>query len=220
MPGDKRNDDQRAHSRASEPDDDTLIKALLDGDASALRPLIQRYDRLVRYTIFHGSRDKCASDPQWLDSVASMTWTGLVKSMRKNGAVAPLRLKAYLVRIARNQTVSALRSARIESVWSGGDVSEIADVTTAGEDPAFELERIEWLAAIRACRSSLEKKDRVLLDQLDPIMERRWSEAAGALGMSESTLRSRWKRVLERLRRCMREKNPDFFAPDVTGVDR
>ena len=66
---------------------------------------------------------------------------------------------------------------------------------------------------------ALEGDDRALVAQLDAITDRRWKDAAQALGMKESTLRSRWQRVLERLRECMTERTDNPFAPRGSAGD-
>jgi RNA polymerase sigma factor (sigma-70 family) len=245
-------------------DDGFLVASMLAGDAAALNRLIERYDRLVRYTVLRVSQARCARDPQWLESVASATWAGFVRSMRRNPNDPPRNIRAYLVRIARNKTVSALRSEppTVESLhdhmatqaWTmpppddmgtqtgtmpppddmatqartmppsdhmatqAGTVPRAAaeerDVAAELEEPVEILEKLEHLELLRDCLAELGSDDRTLLSQLAAITERRWTQAAEALGISESTLRSRWERTLVRLRRCMeRKKGPDSVAP-------
>ncbi len=86
-------------------------------------------------------------------------------------------------------------------------------------DPLDELAELEGLNAVRACLDALEGDDRALVAQLEAITERRWKDAAQALGMKESTLRSRWQRVLERLRACMAERTDKPFAPGESAGD-
>ena len=66
--------DRGAHVRptaphsVAHPDDHSLVAAAIHGDDAALRTLMDRYDRLVRYTICTAKR-QCVRDPQWLDTV-------------------------------------------------------------------------------------------------------------------------------------------------------
>jgi len=217
--------DRAAESRGSQrslpsPSDVFLIASMLGGDAAALSKLMDRYDRLVRYTVFRASTDRCLQDPEWLDSMASATWEGFVRTMRRDPNNRPRSLRAYLARIARNQVVSALRGMR-----SGGEVLEIdADddkvvITSELEEPIETLSRLELLEALRACLSELSPEDRTLATQLEAITERRWKDAAAALGLAESTLRSRWQSILERLRGCVRRKTggESFARSDFAG---
>ena len=63
-----------------EPSDNELLVAIGRGDPLALRLLMDRFDRLVRYVIYRASRQRCRRDPLWLDSVASEVWTDLCRS--------------------------------------------------------------------------------------------------------------------------------------------
>lgn len=220
MPTDRAVESRERNRSSPYPTDAFLIASVLGGDAAALGKLMDRYDRLVRYTVFSASTDRCSRDPQWLDAMASATWEGFVQSMRHDPDNRPRSLRAYLTRIARNQVVSALRGVR-----SGAEVVEIdasADqvvVTSELEEPVETLSRLELLEALRACLSELSPEDRTLATQLEAITERRWKDAAAALGLAESTLRSRWRSTLERLRGCVRRKTgEETFAPGgITG---
>ena len=83
-----------------------------------------------------------------------------------------------------------------------------------------EMDRRRVIEVVRGCFAQLDEDDRTLADQLEAIMDRKWRVAAAALGLSESTLRSRWKRVLDRLRRCMERKTDVGVAPGRFGGDR
>lgn len=196
------------------PTDDFLIQSMLGGDGAALGKLIDRYDRLVRHTIFRVARSQCLRDPHFLESIASATWTGLVRSLQRPDATAPASLSAYLIQIARNQTTSELRrvgsSRRIETV----DISAVeTDLPATNEEPAEIAANAELLEALRTCMEQLDDTERETVTQLTAITERRWRQAATALGIAESTIRSRWSRILERLRACVREKTGESLAP-------
>lgn len=198
-----------------------LISSVIAGDAAALRKLMDRYDRLVRYTIFRASKDRCLSDPEWLESLASETWTGLVDSAKRDPDARPKSLRAYLVQIARNKVISALRRRRADAIpLDGTDDSAGASVPAELEEPVETLARLELLEALRECLEGLDEADRALATQLRAITDRRWREAAEALGMAESTLRSRWARILTRLQRCIgRKTGADSLAPPGSGGD-
>lgn len=201
------------------PSDDFLVESLIAGDAAALRTLMQRYDRLVRYAIFRMSRDRCARDPQWLDSVAGETWAGLVQALRRGRDSRPASLKAYLTQIARNRCVSALRQGKAGQPLSLDNEELAGNIETDGDGPAELLGHLEDLDALRACLAQLGPDDRALTAQLSAIVDRKWRVAADALGLAESTLRSRWKVTLNRLRLCLESKTDNTFAPTQPASD-
>ena len=202
------------------PEDGFLVAGLRAGDAAAFNELLRRYDRLVRYTILRATKDRCLADPDWLESIACETWTGFVTAMRQDGATVPDSVRAYLTRIAHNQAITALRRhARTQPTISLDGEGETIDVESETEDPSVGLENLELLEALRGCVDALGDRDRALAQELESIMARRWQEAASALGMSESTLRSRWKRTLDQLRQCVHGKTGKNLAPQTPGDD-
>lgn len=198
-----------------DPTEAHLLAALAKGDADALRALIRRYDRLVRYTIHRATPHHCRKDPQWLDSVATDTWAGFVRSMQRGGSTPVASVCAYLVRTAKNQCATALRRLPASEAATELPDDDSAHAAAAhAESPADTLAGIEELEALRDCVSRLNADEAAMLSQLTAITERRWRDAAAGLGMPESTLRSRWKEILDQLRRLMREKTRRSLAPD------
>ena len=203
-----------------DPSDEFLVAGLLGGDEAALVKLMDRHDRLVRYTVFRMSRSRCVQDPAWLSTIASDTWTGLVRSLHRNPKNLPKSLKSYLVRIARNKCISALRGAPPRHASLAGDDETCSiEIEASTDSPLDLISRMEELETLRACVAELEPDDRRLADELEAITERRWKDAAATLGMQESTLRSRWKRVLDRLRRCVAGKTGEVLAPETESSD-
>lgn len=207
------------------------MASVVGGDEAALRVLMDRYDRLVRYVVFRAARQRCARDPEFVESVASATWAGFVQSLSKNPDRQPESAKAYLAFIARNQTVSALRREKTDptiisldaahsldaagglDAASGFDTASGFDLPDQLEDPTEQLSNLEDLESLRKCLADCDPDDQQLIGQLPAITDRRWRDAAEALNLKESTLRSRWKRLLERLRSRLTQKNPESFAP-------
>jgi len=214
MPLEVRDGSTTAAVKVPVSDDPFLIEGLLGGDAAALRKLMERYDRLVRFTVFRASARRAAHDPQWIDSLASETWTGFVDSVRRNPGAQPASVSAYLVRIARNVTISALRRLARHSGQEVGGSADQAEFLEAKIDNPGELAvRLEDLEKLRDCLAELPAAGREITSQLHAITERRWRDAAAALGISESTLRSRWKKILLDLRGCLARKTRGFVAP-------
>lgn len=184
-----------------------LIRRIRSDDADALHSLMRQYDRLVRYTVYRTCPDRCVQDSDWLDARASETWTGFLRSIRRPGTSPPDDLATYLVQIARNKCRDALR---IGGALAGRTVpqeeADLSQLAVEQEDMADSLSRMEELEALRASIATLDPQDQALCAELDLIIERRWKEAADRLGIPESTLRSRWAGVLQRLRVSLDEK--------------
>ena len=202
-----------------DPSDEFLITSMLGGDEAALNKLIQRFDRLVRYTILGAARDRCLHDPQWLDSMASATWAGFVRSVQRYPDRRPRSLPAYLAAIAKYQVLGAIRGAPTPGETPLSVEHLDSDIAATTEEPSEILSELELLETVRACLSELGDDDRTLAGQLTAITERRWRDAAAALGISESTLRSRWKRTLDRLRTCVEGKTGLRLAPNRLNDD-
>ncbi|MFQ5491345.1 MAG: RNA polymerase sigma factor [Phycisphaerae bacterium] len=187
-----------------QPDDSQLIAAVAGGDPLAIRQLIDRYDRLVRYAVFRMSRQRCHRDPLWLDSVASEAWTDICRSV---GQGPPVRhLHSYVIQIARRRCIDRLR--QWDRVDRAGPIEaeDGAQVIDKQEDTIDLLGKMEDLTALRECVAGLVQADRALFGEVEAITAGRWREAGGRLGMPESTLRSHWKRILGALRQCMDAK--------------
>lgn len=206
--------------RRAELGDDELAIAIAAGHDAALRELIARYDRLVRYTIFRYAPDMCHADPYWIDGVASQVWSGMVQAIRSDRHAAPTCMRAYVVGVARNQSITALRkSTTIKQRPALALEAAAGESDPSAPDPAEVAERLEMLEALRDCLQGLCKDDRTLAQQLPAILDRRWREASEALNVPESTLRSRWKRVLGQLRGCVEGKTGRSFAPNGSERD-
>ena len=199
--------------------DDELAVAIAAGHEPALRQLIARYDTVVRYTVFRHSSDRCHADPHWMDSIASDVWTGLVAAIRRDRHGLPSPMRNYIISVSRNQTVSALRKRQTATKLDTVDLEAAARSPDAdAPDPGRLAEDLEDLTALRECLATLSGDDRTLANHLADVVDRRWRDVAAALDLPESTVRSRWKRVLEQLRACVRGKIGRDFAPG--GEDR
>jgi RNA polymerase sigma factor (sigma-70 family) len=193
----------RLPGQSNDPPDDVLIGRVRAGREEAIRALMARYDRLVRFTIFRAARRQCLRDPEWLDGLASEVWTGFVRAIERGAAPPAARVTAYLIQIARNKCVDAARRLSGEAAADRDDEHAASAGTTGDDDPAAALARVEDLTRLRECVASLDPESRRLCGEIAAIMDRRWQEAAGRLGMSESTLRSKWQGVMTKLRRAM-----------------
>ncbi len=204
---------------AAEPsaaDDLALLAAHIGGDPRALPALMARYDTVVRFAIHRYSGTLSRRDPDWLDSMASTVWTGLIDSLTRDLDNLPASVKAYLLQIARNQTIDAIR--RVERRTRLEEKAALS-VPDAPPDPADIVAEFEQIEALRRCVDGLSDADKDIYAQVDLIVARRWREAAAALGVAESTLRSRWKRILADLKACMGGRAGGSFAPRGSASD-
>lgn len=195
------------------PDDPELVQRLRDGDGDALRALMGRYDRLVRYAVFRLCRAECVQDPTFLDSRASETWTGFVRSIQRTDCESPKNLKTYLIQIAKNKCADALRQSEGVAPGETGDRAGDLSVIEAASPASLELLiQAEEVLALRECLEKLSHADKRLCDQMEHLVAGRWKLAAEALGMPESTLRSRWAGVVGKLKSCLEKKKQKLFA--------
>jgi RNA polymerase sigma factor (sigma-70 family) len=194
------------------PADQQLIARLLSGDEDAARLLIERYDRLIRYTIFKTGKRHCDRDPGWLDARANEAWTAIVSALRRRGVHAiPPKIPAYFATIARNKALDAVAQADARTTVpfdsaaaeSGPPAEPASDAAT---DPASMLENVEQLSALREAILLLNADDQRICGEIELILERRWREAAQRLALPESTLRSRWGHILDKLRANLEQK--------------
>ena len=118
------------------------------------------------------------------------------------GTFSASSFRVYLIQVCRFKTIDALRKEprEAEALGSGGAPQEAASTLDSAEEIAAQLDEIEKL---RACIARFELPDRAIFDQVDLILDRKWSEAGLVLGMAESTLRSRWPKLLDRIRGFM-----------------
>ncbi|HRX84566.1 MAG TPA: RNA polymerase sigma factor [Phycisphaerae bacterium] len=199
-------------SDGASPADSRLIEGLLRGDESSVRALVDRYDRLVRFTIFKTSRRECARDPNWLDARANEAWTGIVSALRRRGRGAiPPNVPAYFARIARNKSLDAIEREGRQAAIPFDQAGAEPDMTEPEADPHNLLESVEEVTALRDCIARLNEDEQVICAEIGLILERRWREAAEELEMPESTLRSRWGNILDKLRACLEKKNQKKF---------
>lgn len=200
--------------------DHFLLQAMLAGDAAALRRIMGRYDRLIRFTVFRLSKSQCQRDPQWLDGIASEAWTGFVRSIERRPDDLPATISTYLIQIARNRTISKLRKRKEEAASLDEQRQTGSEPVDADDDSHANLARLEELQALRECVARLPAEERLLYGELEQITARKWRQTAESLGIAESTLRSRWKKVTEALSACLKAKETrNLFAPDAGDRD-
>lgn len=188
--------------------DDALVRSLLDGDPKAIERLIDLYDSVIRFTIFHGFKTHCRRDPTFLDARASEVWTGFVDSLNRTRRGPQGPLKGYLAQIARNKCNDYVRHADHDLPLDAVHTVRTVQIGTT-EGPLEAMVVFEQVEQVRECIKKLGENDRKIMQELELISQSRWSQAADRLSMPESTLRSCWQRICDQLRRCVEKNTPE-----------
>ncbi len=220
-----------ASDTASDPARDRrLLTGIQAGDPEPLRQLMDLYDRLIRFAIYRTAKSECTRDPAFLDSCASDVWLALIQRVRRDGPDIAANLRSYLIQIARNKcndhwrksNRDITRHAPQDSTQDNlsplsphsphsSETSTIQYINTsiidASPDPSEMVIDIEDLERIRDCVRDFPENDRKLLQELDLLTSARWKEAASRLKIPESTLRSRWTALLQKLRHALSQKH-------------
>jgi DNA-directed RNA polymerase specialized sigma24 family protein len=139
-----------------------------------------------------------------------------VGALRRRGRAAiPPNIPAYFARIARNKSLDAVERGNDQPVYSldagDGGRSGSEEHASSDLDPHALLEGVEELSVLRDCIARLSEDEQVICSEIGLILDRRWREAAGRLEMAESTLRSRWGHILDKLRACLEKKSQKKF---------
>jgi DNA-directed RNA polymerase specialized sigma24 family protein len=194
-------------------DDQELLARIAGGDPTALRLLMDRFDRLVRFTIYRTSRQRCRQDPIWIDSVASEVWTDLCRSLRAGRNRDIENIQSFFIQVTRRRCIDALRRPGIApQAWQENGEGDESQAVSIKDDTLETISNLEQISALRECILALDEGDRGLCGEITAITAGRWTEAARRLGMPESTLRSRWARVLSKLRLCLEKKGKSVRA--------
>lgn len=171
--------------------DATLVAAARNGDHTAWRTLLERYDGLL-LAVCRAHRLSAADAAD----VRQTTWLRAVE--RLGHLREPERLNGWLVTVARNECLRLLRlSARVEPYGDAHLPSHAAEC----EDPEAQMLASERDEAVRAAVARLPERDRVLIRLLYSESEPRYAEIGRLLRMPVGSIGPTRRRVLERLGR-------------------
>lgn len=170
-------------------DENALIGRCLSGDARAFAELVAAYERIV-FTLalrMTGNREEARDVTQ---SVFVKVHRGLAGFDRKR------RFFSWIYRIAVNECLNARRSRR------GHDPLDerLVDPGPTQEEQSMRREVAE---AVQAALQRLPDADREVL-VMRHWLERSYAEIADALGLPESTVKSRLFEARQRLGRLLR----------------
>lgn len=183
-------------------DDRALIKAIAGGDAKALEKLFARNQtRVFRYLARVVRND--AQAEELLNEVFLGVWQG---AQRYEGRSEP---STWLLSIAHNKAVSALRKKR---EVSGYDDDMAAAIEDDADSPEVTSQKLDKAAQIRAAMQGLSVEHREVLD-LVYYQEQSVSEAAEILGIPEATVKTRMFYARKKLSELLKARGVDRGWP-------
>ncbi len=181
-------------------DEGEAIRRLQDGEREAFRFVVERYGKVLYGTAYMMTRDRPLAE--------DLVQEALLLAWRNISAFQPgTNLKAWLLRILVNRTISEQRKKRVTQI----ELEEGA-AALSGPDPGEEmLLRKEQRARIS---QSLEMLPH---DQRQAVVLRYYAdltvpEMAKALGWREGTVKSRLHRAQARLGQLLSEEEVRPFS--------
>jgi len=193
------------------PDDELLIRAR-KGDERAFAALVERYEGAVAATAIGmlGTGGEA-------DDVGQETFIRFHRSLDRFRGESSL--KTYLVHIAMNLSLNALRSRRRTFLRFGGGDEDLAGTPEPGVGPAGETDAAELKRIVQQAVAALSEKHRavVVLRMFQDLSTR---EAAGMLGVPEGTVLSRLSRAMQELETRLSPYVRDGFLPTHVETTR
>lgn len=167
--------------------DARLVEAAADGDRQALAAIWDRYSQLVRRVLF-GSLGPDAA----LDDLVQEVFLGLVRGAKSIGDGS--RLRSYLTGVAVRVAALEIRKRKVRRWVRLSPTGELPEDSVYPED-------VESREALRALHRVLDKLGtrRRMAFVLRHVQGMEMLEAAGVLGISESTLRRELARAREQV---------------------
>lgn len=178
-------------------EDRDLVAAVLDGDESAFRPLMERYAPLITAYL----RDK-TRDVQELEDVVQEVF---LEAYRGLGRLRDgRRLGPWLLGISRHKLTDTYRARarRQENRTDALDKSEAAQIVDSAADSAEVAQRHQDREALENALNQLDDKFRVVIG-LRSMEEKSFPEIARMLAISESAAKMRFERGLAKLRKSL-----------------
>jgi RNA polymerase sigma-70 factor, ECF subfamily len=183
----------------------SAVARLRRGDLDALAELISPYqNRLYRYLL------RVVRQPAAAEDLFQQTWLRVVEKIRSFDANR--NFDAWLFTLARNLAIDHLRRIQPRSLdeplSDNASAETAADQLVSGEplplDRAAASERARQLAAAIGELPVIYREVLVLRFEEEMKME----EIALVVGMPLSTVKTRLRRSLEQLRRCLETRYP------------
>jgi len=168
------------------------VAQCLQGDAQAFRPLVQRYERMVRSVI----RRLIAAEHA-VDELAQQTFVTAYESLAQYSGDA--RFSTWLCQIALNKSRDAMRTwhRRPEEDINGG-----LELESAAAGPDEELEEKQRHAHLQAALRRLKPADREVI-VFKYILGFSHAEVAKTIGCTSEAAKVRSHRAREELKRVL-----------------
>ena len=174
-------------------DDQALVKRSQEGELDAFNRLVERYQGRVFGLAYSMLGNRAAAEDATQES-----FTSAYRNIRgfRGGS-----LRAWLLRIASNACIDVIRSSkrRQETSLEAATQDTGFDVPSTEESPEDYAMRNELRQEIQLGLESLPEDQRLAVTLVD-IQGLDYEEAAGAMGTSLGTLKSRLSRGRFRLR--------------------
>jgi RNA polymerase sigma-70 factor (ECF subfamily) len=179
-----------------EPDDTELVRGAREGDRRALEALVDRHHGVVYRFLLGFLKDE--------DRAADATQDTMLKALgRLDGFRGESSFRTWLLAIARNEALGAIRSHARRREEALSDAEEIADGELAPDTLAV---REEDLRRIRDALDRLPEKQRlsVALRLFDGLSFR---EVADLIGSTEGAARVNYHYGIGRLREWLHDES-------------
>lgn len=193
------------------PDDELLARARA-GDERAFAALVERYEGAVAATAI-GMLGPGAD----ADDVGQETFIRLHRALDRFRGESSL--KTYVIHIAMNLSLNALRSRRRMLLRFAGGDEELTDAPEPRIGPAAETDAAELRSVVQRAVAALNEKQRavVVLRMFQDLSTR---ETANMLGVPEGTVLSRLSRAMEELQARLAPYVRDGFLPTQPETTR
>ena len=192
-----------------QPDDAELVSRSQKGDLGAFNVIVERYQTQV----FNVSA-RLLSNAASAEDATQETFISAYKAI---GRFRGGSLRAWLLRIATNNSYDAMRASRrrpVQSLDQSMDNPGFRE-PTGGESPEQLALRGELGAEIQRAISSLPNDQKTVMVLID-VQGLSYEEAAQSMGGSIGTIKSRLSRARARVREHLMQHRvllPDDFRP-------
>jgi RNA polymerase sigma-70 factor (ECF subfamily) len=171
-------------------DEIALVRRCQDGDARAFTDLVALYERIIYTLALRMTGDR--------EDARDITQIVFIKVFRGlSGFDVRRRFFSWIYRIAVNESIDRLRGRKpadpIDPQMAAGDTADQA------------VERNERAEQVQQAMLDLNEDDRQLL-VLRHWLDRSYAEIGEALGIAESTVKSRLFEARQRLGRALRRR--------------
>jgi RNA polymerase sigma-70 factor (ECF subfamily) len=171
-------------------DEIALVRRCQDGDAKAFTALVTLYERVV-YTLAL----RMTGDREDARDISQIVFMKVFKGL--SGFDPRRRFFSWIYRIAVNESIDRLRGRR---------PADPLDPQLASNDaPEAAAERSERASQVQGAMLDLNEDDRQLL-VLRHWLDRSYAEIGEALGIQETTVKSRLFEARQRLGRALRRR--------------